>query len=53
MTTKASPGTGLGLGIVKKLVELYGGTIDVFTDPAEGTRFIINFPNELIAPPRS
>ena len=52
VTTKGSNGTGLGLGIVKKLVELYGGTIDVFTDPAEGTRFIVNFPGELVAPPR-
>ncbi len=36
--------TGMGLYIVKKLTELYGGKIDVNTKLEKGTEFIIDFP---------
>lgn len=39
-------GTGLGLGIVKKYVELYGGFISLDSSPS-GTRFQIVFPEKL------
>lgn len=42
-TQKAS-GTGLGLPIVKNIVEAHGGTIDVTTRPDHGSTFIIRIP---------
>ncbi|MFX0561193.1 ATP-binding protein [Tepidibacillus infernus] len=38
-------GTGLGLVIVKKLVQLQGGKIDVASQLGKGTTFIISFPS--------
>lgn len=38
-------GTGLGLNIVKKYLELLGGTITVESKLSEGTSFIIEIPN--------
>ena len=37
-------GTGLGLGIVKKIVEAHGGEIHYITNPEKGTTFIIRLP---------
>jgi signal transduction histidine kinase len=42
-TTKKQ-GTGLGLAIVKKIVELHSGTINVETEPHEGTSFHVELP---------
>lgn len=38
-------GTGLGLGIVKKLVDLMNGTIDIVSEPDKGTRITICTPH--------
>jgi signal transduction histidine kinase len=43
-TSKARIGTGLGLPIVKKTVELHKGTITVQSKPGEGAAFIITLP---------
>ncbi len=41
---KNIPGTGLGLYLVKHLVELHGGTITVQSSPGEGALFIVKLP---------
>lgn len=40
-------GSGLGLVIVKKLVQLQGGSIDVTSQLGKGTTFNINFPSHI------
>jgi signal transduction histidine kinase len=41
-------GTGLGLNLVKKIVEAHGGSIAVKSEPMKGTEFIVRIP---AAPP--
>lgn len=41
------PGTGIGLVIVKQVVELHGGTLDVSTQLDVGTTFTIHLPIQL------
>ena len=43
----AIQGTGLGLNIVKKYVELLGGSINFQSIPEKGTSFILSFPRNL------
>lgn len=43
-STKPSTGTGLGLNFVAKLISLYQGTIEVDSEPGEGTSFTLAFP---------
>jgi len=47
-TTKAS-GTGLGLAVVKRIVEGHGGAVTVRSAPGAGTVFVLRFP--LAGPP--
>jgi signal transduction histidine kinase len=39
-------GTGLGLPLVKKIMELHGGRIDIASTLGAGTAVTVNFPAE-------
>lgn len=40
-------GTGLGLTITKKLVDIMNGSIDVESEEGKGTKFIVNIPQKI------
>jgi PAS domain S-box-containing protein len=42
--TTRKRGTGLGLTIVHNIIKMHGGSVDVTSSPAEGTRFVICLP---------
>jgi signal transduction histidine kinase len=46
-TTKAS-GTGLGLYVVKQLVEKNGGRVQAHSEPGSGTSFFISLPSQVV-----
>jgi signal transduction histidine kinase len=37
-------GTGLGLSLVKKIVEAHGGIVAVHSQPSQGTQFVLQIP---------
>jgi two-component system sensor histidine kinase FlrB len=43
-TTKGNRGTGLGLALVRKVVEDHGGHVTVESTPGEGTCFTLTLP---------
>ena len=51
--TGRQSGAGLGLSLVKRLIELHGGSIDLASETGQGTRiscFIPESPTQLAAP---
>ena len=40
----AKPGTGLGLSLVREMVQLHGGTIEATNHPHGGARFVVHLP---------
>ena len=45
--SRNSNGSGLGLYIVKEIVNKLGGTIDVESEVNKGTKFIVKIPSSL------
>lgn len=42
--TAAVPGVGLGLAIVRQIVERHGGTVSIISAPGEGATFVLRLP---------
>lgn len=42
-------GSGIGLSLVKSLVELHHGTISLISSPNKGSEFILKFPNRTLS----
>ena len=47
--TREQDGTGLGLPMVKGLVEMHGGTVSIESVPRTGTTVTAQFPRRLVA----
>ncbi len=41
-------GTGLGLNLVKRIVEAHGGSVGVKSEPMKGTEFVVRIPAALV-----
>jgi signal transduction histidine kinase len=49
-SARSDEGTGLGLPLTKKLVELHGGRLELESAPGEGTTVTLAFPSDRIMP---
>ncbi|MEG0773743.1 PAS domain-containing protein [Clostridium sp.] len=47
--SRQAEGAGIGLSLVKKLVEAFGGNISVKSKVGKGSTFIVTLPNEMVA----
>lgn len=51
MASRSQEGTGIGLALVKELVRLHEGSIEVSSEPGQGTLFTVEIPEILDAGP--
>lgn len=47
------PGQGIGLAVVKDIIESYGGTLSLDDSPLGGAAFRVRLPSEVTPPPRA
>jgi PAS domain S-box-containing protein len=47
--SRAQEGTGLGLALVAKLVELHGGGVTLESEPGQGSRFTVTLPRAVLS----
>jgi two-component system heavy metal sensor histidine kinase CusS len=45
--SRSSDGVGLGLALVKSIMDLHGGTVSIESEPGQGTRVTLSFPKAL------
>jgi signal transduction histidine kinase len=45
---RSTGGSGLGLSIAKRIIDLHEGTVEVFSKPGKGTTVAIHFPRKLL-----
>jgi signal transduction histidine kinase len=50
-TSRTERGLGLGLSLVKAIVEAHGGTVDVVSEPGRGSLFTVSLPLDRAAQP--
>jgi signal transduction histidine kinase len=43
-TSRAERGLGLGLSLVRAIVEAHGGTVEVASEPRQGSTFTVELP---------
>jgi two-component system sensor histidine kinase ChiS len=48
-TTRKNEGSGIGLSLVKSLVEIQGGTINVKSELGKGSEFIVTLPAKILS----
>ncbi len=48
LQTRGAEGTGLGLPLARKLVELHGGCLSIASQPGAGTTVSVKFPAERV-----
>ncbi len=48
LLTRRCEGSGIGLSLVKAIVEMHGGKIKVYSEVGKGTEFIFNIPIKLL-----
>jgi two-component system phosphate regulon sensor histidine kinase PhoR len=48
--SRATGGTGLGLAIVKHVLNRHQATLEIHSEPGNGSRFVVRFPPRRVVP---